>query len=259
MRYGDGYPGLDARIAAGTGAALYRSATMDLFPDPERWKHVAAAAAVAEVQDGMILGLGTGSTAAHAVRLVGARVAQGLRISGVATSRATADAARRAGIPLLAPDGLAAIDLCIDGVDEIDPRLRAIKGGGGAMLIEKIVATLARRNIAIADAGKRVDRLGTRAVPIEILPAAQGLVTAALSGLGGTASLRVDAAGPVRTDSGHRILDAIFPAIPDPVGLARSLSAIPGALGHGLFVTEIDALYCAGPDGLTHQERPADA
>ncbi|WP_066721718.1 ribose-5-phosphate isomerase RpiA [Sphingomonas pituitosa] len=227
--------------------------------DPERWKRAAAAAAIAEVQDGMILGLGTGSTAAHAVRLVGDRVAQGLRITAVATSRATATAARAAGIPLIAPDGLAEIDLCIDGVDEIDPGLRAIKGGGGAMLLEKIVATLARRNIAIADVAKRVERLGARAVPIEVLQAAQGLVTATLTRLGGTGTLRASSAGMVLTDSGHPILDATFPAIPDPLRLARALSEIPGVLGHGLFLTEIDALYCAGPDGLTHQERPADA
>lgn len=238
---------------------MYRSDAMDVSADPEHWKRAAAAAAVAEVEDGMTVGLGTGSTAAHAVLLVGARVARGLRITAVATSRATADAARAAGIPLRAPDGLTAIDLCIDGVDEIDPRLRAIKGGGGAMLIEKIVATLARRNIAIADAAKRVDRLGARPVPIEILPAAQGLVTAAVAALGGSASLRTAHAAPVLTDSGHAILDARFGAIPDPSALARSLSGIPGALGHGLFVTEIDALYCAGPDGLSRQERPADA
>ncbi|WP_333574138.1 ribose-5-phosphate isomerase RpiA [Sphingomonas sp.] len=227
--------------------------------DPERWKRAAAQAAVAEVEDGMILGLGTGSTAAHAIRLVGDRIAQGLRITAVATSRATAAAARAAGIPLVAPDGLAAIDLCIDGVDEIDPGLRAIKGGGGAMLLEMIVATLARRNIAIADSAKRVDQLGARAVPIEVLQAAQALVTAAVGQIGGAATLRTNSAGVILTDSGHPILDTTFPVIPEPFRLAQAMSEIPGVLGHGLFLTEIDALYCAGPDGLTCQERPADA
>lgn len=231
---------------------------MATHTDVEKLKRSAAAAAVAEVRDGMIVGIGTGSTAAHVVQLLGARVAQGLRIRAVATSRRTDAAARGAGIPLLAPAGLAAIDLCIDGVDEIDSRLRAIKGGGGAMLIEKIVATLARRNIAIADAAKRVARLGTRPVPVEVLPAAQGLVTARAAGLGGSAALREGTAGRFVTDSGNPILDCRFPDIADPAALAEALSAIPGALGHGLFPTEIDALYLAGPDGVIRQERPTE-
>ncbi len=245
-------------MAAGTPATLYRWHPMNVPEDAERLKHAAAAAAVAEVQAGMVVGLGTGSTAAHVVRLLGARVADGLRISAVPTSRATEAAARAAGIPLLAPDGLAAIDLCIDGVDEIDPQLRAIKGGGGAMLLEKIVATLARRNLAIADGSKQVARLGARAVPIEVLPAALGLVAAEVSRLGGDARLRLAGDAPFHTDSGHRILDARFPDIADPAALAGALSAIPGALGHGLFLTEIDALYVARSDGVSRQERPIE-
>jgi len=226
--------------------------------DAERLKRAAAAAAVEEVQNGMVLGLGTGSTAAHVVHLLAPRVAAGLDIIAVATSRATEAAARVAGIRLVAPDALTEIDLCIDGVDEIDPRLRAIKGGGGAMLLEKIVATLARRNIAIADASKQVARLGARAVPIEILPAARGLVAAEIVRLGGTAELRLRDGGPWVTDWGHHILDARFPDLADPAVLARALSVIPGALGHGLFLTEIDALYVAASDGVSRQERPID-
>ncbi|WP_294258077.1 ribose-5-phosphate isomerase RpiA [uncultured Sphingomonas sp.] len=226
--------------------------------DADRLKRDAAAAAIEEVRDGMRVGLGTGSTAAHVVQLLAPRVAAGLDIVAVATSRATEAAARAAGIRLVAPDDLAAIDLCIDGVDEIDSQLRALKGGGGAMLLEKIVATLARRNIAIADASKRVERLGDRAVPIEILPAAQGLVAAEIARLGGTAALRLRDRDPWVTDWGHHILDARFPDLNDPAALARALSAIPGALGHGLFLTEIDALYVARSDGVSCQERPID-
>lgn len=226
--------------------------------DAEHLKRAAAAAAVEEVRDGMIVGLGTGSTAAHVVQLLGARVAAGLDIAAVATSDATAAAARAAGIRLLVPDERTAIDLCIDGVDEIDPRLRAIKGGGGAMLLEKVVATLARRNIAIADASKQVERLGARAVPVEILPAARGLVAREISRLGGAAELRLRGGDAWVTDAGHHILDARFPDLADPSPLAAALSAIPGALGHGLFLTEIDALYVASSDGVTRQERPID-
>jgi ribose 5-phosphate isomerase A len=126
------------------------------------------------------------------------------------------------------------------------------------MLLEKIVATLARRNIAIADASKRVAALGARPVPVEILPAARGLVTARIAHLGGSAVLRGGAPGPFLTDSGNLILDCRFPDIADPAALALALSTIPGALGHGLFLTEIDALYVAGPDGVTREERPAE-
>ncbi|WP_294333004.1 ribose-5-phosphate isomerase RpiA [uncultured Sphingomonas sp.] len=226
--------------------------------DAEPLKRAAAAAAVEEVQAGMVVGLGTGSTAAHVVQILGPRVAAGLDIVAVATSRATEVAARAAGLRLLPPDERTAIDLCIDGVDEIDPGLRAIKGGGGAMLLEKIVATLARRNIAIADASKQVERLGARAVPIEILPAARGLVCREIMRLGGAPALRLRDGAPWVTDAGHHILDARFPTLADPTALAAALSAIPGALGHGLFLTEIDALYVAGSDGVTRQERPID-
>lgn len=226
--------------------------------DVEALKRIAAAAAVEEVQAGMIVGIGTGSTAAHVVQLLGIRVAAGLDIAAVATSRATEAAARAAGIVLLPPDECTEINLCIDGVDEIDPRLRAIKGGGGAMLLEKIVATLAHRNIAIADVSKQVERLGARAVPIEILPAARGLVHREIARLGGSPELRLRKGVPWVTDAGHHILDARFPMLADPEVLASALSAIPGALGHGLFLTEIDALYVAGSDGVIRQERPID-
>lgn len=224
---------------------------------PDEMKRRAAAAAADEVRPGMVIGLGTGSTAAFVIELLGRRVADGLAVTAVATSRQTEAAARTAGIPIVPLGGLSEVDLCIDGVDEIDPALRAIKGGGGAMLIEKIVASMARRNIAVADAGKRVQRLGRRPVPLEVLPAAQAFVAARIADLGATAVPRRGAEAGFITDSGNAILDCRFDVIDDPAALAAALSAIPGVFGHGLFVTEIDALYLADlSGGIAFETRP---
>jgi len=222
-------------------------------------KRAAARAAIAEVADGMLVGLGSGSTVAFAIEALGERVADGLRIEAAATSRRTEAAAARAGITIVPFDTLAAVDLAIDGVDEIDPALRAIKGAGGALLREKIVAAAATRMIAIADSSKPVERLGAARLPVEILPFAQAFVTRALAALGADVALRVRDGTPSRTDQGNLILDCAFGTIADPAALAATLSAIPGALGHGLFVDEIDALYLAGEDGVSVRERAAAA
>ncbi|MET0247637.1 MAG: ribose-5-phosphate isomerase RpiA [Sphingomonas sp.] len=222
-------------------------------------KRRAAAAAVEAVRDDMVIGLGTGSTAAFVVELLARRVADGLAVSAVATSRGTEAAARALGIPILPLAGLSQIDLCIDGVDEIDPELRAIKGGGGAMLIEKIVASMAKRNIAVADASKRVPRLGARPVPLEVLPAAQAFVAARVADLGASAVLRGGTGAAFVTDAGNAILDCRFGPIADPAALATALSAIPGVFGHGLFVTEIDGLYIADAAGNVALETRPDS
>ncbi|MBU3078090.1 ribose-5-phosphate isomerase RpiA [Sphingomonas quercus] len=224
-----------------------------MAPSPsDALKRAAAEAAVDEVKSGMIVGLGTGSTAAFAIEALARKARNGLDIRAVATSERSAAQARAEGITLIDMDGLAAIDLAIDGVDEIDARLRAIKGAGGAMLREKIVAAAARRMIAVADVSKAVDRLGQRPVPVEVLPLAQGYVAAAIRALGGDPALRAG----TRTDQGNVILDCRFAALDDPAALADRLAAIPGALGHGLFVTEIDALYLATPGGIVVRARP---
>lgn len=220
-------------------------------PGPQAMMRAAAAAAVDEVRDGMLVGLGTGRTAAHAIEILGRRVADGLSVRAVATSRRTKTAADAAGIAILPLDGLREIDLCIDGVDEIDPTLRAIKGGGGAMLIEKIVASMAIRNIAIADASKRVDRLGLGPLPVEVLPSAHAFVAARVARLGGHAALRMAAGAAFVTDSGHAILDCRFDEAIELPALAPALSGIPGVMGHGLFLNEIDALYLADHAGVT--------
>ena len=220
-------------------------------------KRAAAEAAVAEVRDGMVVGLGTGTTAAFAVAAIGARVRAGLRIGAVATSDATAALAARAGIAVTALDGIAEIDLAIDGVDEIDDALRAIKGAGGAMLREKIVARAARRMIAIADGSKAVRRLGGRPIPAEVLPQARAFVARQLTLLGcDPVPRRGDDQALVRTDQGNVILDCHGAALDDAAALARAMEAIPGLLGHGLFLTEIDALYLATAHGVVCTDRP---
>jgi ribose 5-phosphate isomerase A len=213
-------------------------------------KKKAADAAIAEVSDDMLVGLGTGSTAAFAISGLGRRIAEeGLRITAAGTSLATERAARAAGIAFLAFDDLAAVDLCIDGADEIDPLFRAIKGGGGAMLREKIVASAATRMICIVDASKPVETL-TRPLPIEVLPFARSYVGGAIRCLGGDPVVR-----PAPSDQGNVLIDCAFGPIVDPQGLARTLNAIPGLLGHGLFLSEIDALYIGDETSVERRER----
>lgn len=223
----------------------------------EPLKRAAALAALEEVCDGMIVGLGTGSTAQFVIEELAGRLAGGLRVEAVATSLRTTAAATALGVRILDFSSVAAIDLCIDGVDEIDPGLRAIKGAGGAMLREKIVASAARRMIAVADSSKLVDRLGARAVPVEILPFARSFVELRLRELSGIPALRLAGADlPSRTDQANWVLDVRFATIGDPEALAIALDNCPGILGHGLFLDEIDAIYVAGEAGVSRLERP---
>lgn len=232
---------------------------MPLNPIDAR-KQVAAAAAVAEVEDGMVLGLGTGTTAVHAVAALALRVAAGLSVTTVATSLRTVKAAREAGIKVIDFATVGAIDLCIDGVDEIDAQLRAIKGAGGAMLREKIVASSAKRMIAIADDSKDVAQLGAKAVPVEVLPFAETFVRQRVVRLGADATLRRDAAGQVwHSDQGNVVLDCAFGPIADPAALAAALSDIPGLLGHGLFLSEIDTVFLGTNQGVVRRDRPVPA
>ena len=224
---------------------------MNIDDDKQR----AAEAAVAEVRDGMLLGLGTGSTAAHAIAAIGAKVAAGLRIEAVATSRASERLARDLGIPLVDFSAIGAVDLAIDGVDEIDGGLRAIKGAGGAMLREKIVARAARRMVAIADGSKRVDRLGRASVPVEVLPLARSFATAQLERLGARPELRMAGDDPYLTDQDNIVIDCHFADLADAAPLAVDLATIPGILGHGLFLREIDAAYIVDAGRVTRLER----
>jgi ribose 5-phosphate isomerase A len=213
-------------------------------------KKKAAEAAIAEVTDDMLVGLGTGSTAAFAIAGLGRRIREeGLRITAAGTSLATEAAARAAGIPFLAFDDLATVDLCIDGADEIDPLFRAIKGGGGAMLREKIVASAATRMICIVDATKQVATLA-RPLPIEVLPFAHAFVARAIRELGGEPVARA-----MLSDQHNLLIDCDFGPIADPQALANALDAIPGLLGHGLFLSEIDTIYIGDQAGVERRER----
>ena len=223
-------------------------------------KKAAAIAAADEVKDGMLVGLGTGSTAFFLIEELGRRFAEGLRFRAVATSLASERQAKQLGIPVLPFSEVARIDLAIDGADEIDPQLRAIKGAGGAMLREKCVAASANRMVVIADSSKRVAQLGLiMPVPCETLPFARAFVERALEDLGARVMLRMTDGTLYRTDQGNLIFDCRFGAITDPQRLAAHLSAIPGMLGHGLFVGEVDALYAAEHGSATLIERTGSA
>lgn len=218
-------------------------------------KRLAASAAADEIRSGMVVGLGTGTTVAELIPILAARARGGLDIVAVATSEATAEAARAAGIIIVAFDDRSLIDLTIDGVDEIDGSLHAIKGAGGALLREKIVATASHRMVAIADGSKRSPAIGSRPVPVEMLPFARTFVIATIEKLGATATLRMVDGKAARSDQGNFLADCAFPALTDPTKTAAALSAIPGLLGHGLFLTEIDAVYIADAGEVTRHER----
>jgi ribose 5-phosphate isomerase A len=225
--------------------------------DLEPFKRAAARAAVAEVEEGMIVGLGTGTTAAFAIAALAGRVADGLRVTTVATSLASAAMAESFGLRPIPFETLAQVDIAIDGADEIDGGLRAIKGHGGAMLREKIVATASRRMIAVVDESKQVTKLGAVALPVEILPFATEFVTRRITELGAEVSQRMADGSAYRTDQHNFVLDCRFGVIDQPETLASALSAIPGVLGHGLFLDEIDAVYIGRADGTLYLAREA--
>lgn len=214
-------------------------------------KTAAAASAVALVEPGMLVGLGTGSTAALAIEALAKRVAAGLSVRCVATSLASHALASGHGLDVITFDDVARVDLAIDGADEIDPQLRAIKGAGGAFLREKIVARAAARMICIVDSTKQVAALGQRPVPIEVLPFARSFVDHAIARLGGSAVLRKGV-----SDQGNMILDCQWAVFTDPALLDRQLSDVPGLLGHGLFLSEIDELHVGSPSGVEIVRRP---
>ena len=229
--------------------------------DASGLKRDAARAALAEVRDGIRLGLGTGSTATAFVELLAEAVAGGLKVVCVPTSERIAALAGRLSIPLSTLEETPKLDLAIDGADEIGPGLSLIKGGGGALLREKIVATAAKRFVVIADAGKVVEALGAFPLPIEIVPFGQKSTTrkivAAIQSveIAGRLTMRRDEAGELYvTDGGHHIVDAHLTQIPDPAALGAALDGVPGVVEHGLFVGIAKAAYVAGPDGVRRIE-----
>jgi ribose 5-phosphate isomerase A len=200
-------------------------------------KEAAARASLAFVKDGMVVGLGTGSTAAYFIKLLAEQVKQGMRVRGIPTSIHSEQLAKSLGIPVITLDDCQEIAVTVDGADEVDPQLRLIKGGGGAMLREKIVASATKQQIIVADASKQVQRLGKFPVPVEVIRFAEALVKKKITELGAQVSVRVGSDGkPFVTDEDHHILDCRFGEIPDADALARKLSDMPGIVEHGLFI-----------------------
>jgi ribose 5-phosphate isomerase A len=200
-------------------------------------KEAAARASLRFVKDGQVVGLGTGSTAAFFIKLLAEWVKAGLRIRGIPTSVKSQELALSLGIPLTTLDECQEIAVTVDGADEVDPQLRLIKGGGGAMLREKIVASATEQLVIVADASKQVPVLGKFPLPVEVIQFAQALVAKRIAALGAQVSVRTGADGkPFVTDEHNHILDCRFGQIPDANGLARELSDMPGVVEHGLFV-----------------------
>ena len=207
----------------------------------EQEKQLAARAAVELVQPGQIVGLGSGSTAFHAIRFLAERVQKGLKIVGVPTSEDSRCLAQQLGIPLTTLEEHPQIDMDIDGADEVDPQLNLIKGGGGAFLREKVIASVSKRFVVIADSAKQVARLGKFPLPVEVIGFAQSLIKPQIEVLGAQVLLRCRPDGSVYvTDEKHHILDCTFGEIPDPAALAAKLKNIPGVVEHGLFIGMAD-------------------
>src|SRR5258708_1357759 len=219
----------------------------------DREKQVAARAAAELVESGNIVGLGSGSTATCAIRFLGDRVRNGLKIVGIPTSQNTKHLAEQLGIPLATLDQHPQIDIDIDGADEIDPHLNLIKGGGGALLREKIIASASRRFIVVGDSSKQVTHLGKFPLPVEVIPFAESLISKRIAALGAAVSLR-GVGKPYVTDEGHHILDCTFGEIADPAALSEKLRAIPGVVEHGMFIGMAE-MALIGKDGGVIQLR----
>jgi ribose 5-phosphate isomerase A len=219
--------------------------------DRDAAKRQAGRAAAEAVEDGATVGLGTGSTAAAAIEALGRRVDAGLDITGVPTSYQARGAAREAGIPLTAMGDVDRIDVAIDGADQIGENAM-VKGGGAAHTREKVIDTAADQFLVVVDESKLAGEL-TDAVPLAVLPFARASVAETIRELGGEPTLRMATAknGPVITDDGHLVIDADFGVLEEPRRVARSLSAVPGVVEHGLFVDLADKIYVGRSEGVT--------
>jgi ribose 5-phosphate isomerase A len=220
-------------------------------------KEAAARASLRFVHDGDVVGLGTGSTAAYAVRFLAERVRAGLKIRGIPTSVRTGEMARSAGIPQVTFDEVQQIDVTIDGADEFDPQLNLIKGGGGALLHEKIVAYASRKVVIITDSSKQSSVLGKFPLPVEVIPFAQPIIQKKIEALGAQVKLRqLPDGSPFVTDEHHHILDCRFGQIADPAGLASTLAAMPGIVEHGLFIGMASVVLMAKGNQVQEFNRP---
>ncbi|MFO0686544.1 MAG: ribose-5-phosphate isomerase RpiA [Sandaracinus sp.] len=224
----------------------------------DRQKAAAAAYAAAMVEAGMRLGLGSGSTAAHVVRALGPRVRAGMKLARVvSSSSATTRLAEAEGISVESLDA-APLDLVIDGADEVDPALRMIKGGGGALLREKVLAHAAERVVIVVDGPKQVETLGRFPLPLEVLPFATSFVLRTLADLSPRVRLAADGR-EARTDQDNALVDCSIGRIDDPEALAQRLAAIPGVIEHGLFLDEADLVVIGQDEGVRVVSRPRRA
>lgn len=213
-------------------------------------KRVAAEASVELVRDGMVVGLGTGSTANYAIEGLGRKVTDGLRIKGVATSKATEQLARKVGIPLITLEEAGEVDLTIDGADEVDPRLNLIKGMGGALLREKIVAFASKEEVIIVDDSKLVDALGSKSpLPVEVVPFGHARTKESLQALGCKAVLK-GGSKPFITDNGNLIYECRFELIQDAEMLEAEIDMIPGVVESGLFIDLATKVIVASAKGV---------
>jgi ribose 5-phosphate isomerase A len=222
----------------------------------ERVLTTIAARALEFVRDGHVVGLGTGRAATAFVRALGQRVQQGLRVTGVPTSRATAALARQCGIPLVGLGDIDMIDVTVDGADEVDPQLDLIKGYGGALVGEKIVAAASRTEIILVGSEKLVPVLGRRGIlPVEVIPFAVDFCTRRLAALGSQPRVRLTQAGPFESDSGNFILDCGIQPIRAPQELEDAIRAIPGVVGTGLFIGIANLVLVGDADGVRELRR----
>jgi ribose 5-phosphate isomerase A len=219
-------------------------------------KEAAARASLRFVKDGQVVGLGTGSTAAYFIQLLGEQVKNGLRIRGIPSSEHSRQQAAGLGIPLTTLDECQAIDVTVDGADEVDPQLRLIKGGGGALLREKIVASATKQFVIVADGTKVVPVLGKFPLPVEVIKFAEALVAKKIEALGAKVDLRRAADGKAfLTDENNHILDCRFGQIQDAGGLARKLSDMPGVVEHGLFIDMASVVLVAKGSEIVEMRR----
>src|SRR5215471_5215701 len=221
-------------------------------------KRRAAERALEFVHDGNVVGLGTGSTAKFAIEGLGKRVKEGLSITGVATSIATERLAREVGIQVISLNEAGTIDVTLDGADEVDPRFNMIKGGGGALTREKLVALASTKRVILIDESKLVSKLGmSRSLPVEVLPFAWSFSARLLSELGCVANLRQQGETPSLTDNGNYILDCEFGPIDEPAVLEHRIKLLPGVIESGLFIGIADMLVIGLDDRTEIRERPA--
>ncbi len=211
-------------------------------------KQQAGEKAVTLVEDGMVVGLGTGSTAYFAIRKLGELTRQGMEIKGVCTSEQTRDLASEYGIPMVDIEEAKCIDLTIDGADEVDPGGQGIKGGGGALLFEKIIASNSRQNIWVVEKRKMVQQLGAFPLPVEIIPFGHSNLIRLMEGRNWNPVLRKNGSEIFITDGHHYIVDLHLDSIPDPHQIGLTIRQLPGVVEHGLFLDTVNKVVAAGPD-----------